>query len=254
MNRLFGTLILCLAAGATASAGIIYSTGFENPPFTTGPISGQDGWATFGPSAASQVESGVAQSGTQALSVLPALSSGQTGAFIPVSTSATIVELSAFIMLDASSTQSGWQFGATGPAGVGFLGGVDTSTTGQIQLISAGFPVVATVTYNTWQLYDFVFNLNTQTYTFSLDGTLIGSNVPFCGNNSGPCSGANIPAFGEGLFDTFPAAGANDIGFIDNLTIASVPEPGSFLLLGVGLLGLVAWAFARSDSFSRRQL
>jgi hypothetical protein len=35
------------------------------------------------------------------------------------------------------------------------------------------------------------------------------------------------------LFDTFPAAGANDIGYMDNVTISSVstPEPGSLLLL-----------------------
>jgi hypothetical protein len=143
-------------------------------------------------------------------------------------------------MLDSSSTQSGWQFGATGPAFAGFLGGVDVTNTGQIGLISSGFPIVASVTYNTWQFYDFIFNLNTQTYTFSLDGTLISSGVPFCGNNSGPCNGANIPTFGDALFDTFPATSANDIGFMDNFAISSVPEPGSLLLLGTGLFALAA--------------
>src|SRR6266850_349247 len=67
---------------APVNATVLYATGFESPTFVTGPIAGQDGWGVFGPSAASQVQTGFVASGTQALGVLPALAGGgQTGAF-----------------------------------------------------------------------------------------------------------------------------------------------------------------------------
>jgi hypothetical protein len=36
----------------------------------------------------------------------------------------------------------------------------------------------------------------------------------------------------------FLATGANDIGYIDNVTISSTPEPGSLLLLSAGFAAL----------------
>jgi len=45
------TCVLALMSGtAPAWADVtLYSTSFENPPFTTGAVSGQDGWNSFGP-------------------------------------------------------------------------------------------------------------------------------------------------------------------------------------------------------------
>jgi hypothetical protein len=44
----FAGIALALAAGqafgGTCPSGTIYATGFENPPFATGPLLGQDGW------------------------------------------------------------------------------------------------------------------------------------------------------------------------------------------------------------------
>jgi hypothetical protein len=233
-------IALILSLAVPTYAGALYSTGFESPTFTTGEIAGQNGWAVFGPSAAAQVESGVAESGSQAVEVLPSLASGQTGPYYSLSTSATEIEMSAYIYLASSSNQSIWQFAATGPGLNGFIGGVDIQSTGAIDLIGPGTDV-GPFTYNAWQLLDFVFNFTTQTYDFSLNGTLISSNVPFCGSNSG-CTGANIPSFGDLFFDTFPATSANDIGYMDNVAISSVsaPEPGSLILLGVGLAAVIA--------------
>ncbi len=230
-----------VASSLPAAADVLYATGFESPTFTTGPIAGQNGWAVFGASAAAQVESGFAQSGSQAVEVIPSLASSQTGPYYAISTAATEVEMSAYLYLASSSNQSGWQFAATGPAFGGFIGGVDITPTGEIDLIGPGTDV-GTVTYNSWELFDFVFNFTTQTYTFSLNGTLISSNAAFCGSNA-TCTGANIASFGNALFDTFPASGATDIGYMDNIAISSVtatPEPGSVILLGTALAALIA--------------
>jgi hypothetical protein len=250
MGRLLKNFMMCLAVGSVLpvyAGTVLYSTGFEAPTFTAGmSVNGQNGWETFSPASASQIENSFADSGLQALDVLPALAIGdQAGAVYALSTSANEIEMSADIYLASSTIQSAWQFAAIGPAGLGFIGGVDITNTGAIDLITTGFPAVATLAYNTWEDFDFVYNFTTQTYSFSLNGTLISSNVAFCGNNSGPCNGATVSTFGEGAFDTlFPSAGANDIGYMDNFSISSVssvPEPGSLMLLGAGLAALIAW-------------
>jgi hypothetical protein len=234
------SIALAVASVLPAGAATLLSTGFESPTYTTGPIAGQNGWAVFGTSVAAQVESGVAQSGSQAVEVIPSLASGQTGPYYGLSTSASIVEMSAYIYVAGSSNQSVWQFAATGAGLVGFIGGIDIQSNGAIDLITLAGTDVGTFNYNAWQLADFVFNFTTQTYNFSLNGTLLSSGVPFCGAN-GTCTGANVPSFGDAFFDTFPATSANDIGYMDNITISSVaPEPGSLMLLGAGLAALIA--------------
>jgi hypothetical protein len=88
------------------------------------------------------------------------------------------------------------------------------------------------------------FNFAAQTYTFSMNGAVVSSNVAFCGSDGATCSGANVASFGDAFFDTlFPSTGGNDTAFMDNLWISSVstvPEPGSVMLLGAGLAALIA--------------
>ena len=225
--------LVMLVATSAASAGTIYSTGFENPPFTLGNLAGQDGWQVFGATSV-DVQSNVVYAGSQAVWVDGSV--GQSGPYHSDFSTGPLVGLSAYIYLGSSSTQSSWQFAGLGSGLFPFIGGIDTNpSTSDIALITAGFPVVGTLSRDTWHNVYFVFDLTKQQYNFWLDGTQLGTNVPFCGDN-GPCLGEHVSSYGTGFFDTF--GGGNDSGYMDNYSVSSVPEPGSIALLGSGILGL----------------
>jgi hypothetical protein len=225
---------------------VIYSTSFESPTFTTGPIAGQDGWSVYGPSSPS-VEDFFADTGSQAVFVDGGAAS-QSGPYHTDVSTGPLIDLSADIAIFSSSTQTEWQFGALGPGLVGYLGGVDILPNNTIEALSAGSPVIGTFTRATafdsaaWQNINLLFNLSTQTYDISLNGTLLASNLPFCGSN-GSCTGATLNTYANGFFDSF--GGGNDSGYLDNYSVTlvtSTPEPSttipmvSVLVAGVTLL------------------
>ena len=236
------TMVIGLCGlAAPVSAAVLYATGFEGPTFGPGLIAGQDGWDQFpAPSAAAQVQNFFAMTGSQSVDVIPGLATGQNGPFKTVNTLAPIVLQSADIWLSSSTAQSGWQFAATGAGLIGFAGGIDIDPNGDIRAITNSFPVIGSFTRDVWNHVDLTLNYVAQTYSIAINGTTIDSNVAFCGSN-GACTNAVVASYSVGFFDTFPAANANDIGFLDNYsvsTVAAVPEPASVLLLGVGLAAL----------------
>ena len=241
LGRAFCVAFVVLASRAAYADTVLYSTGFESPAFTTGAISGQNGWSVFGPGTSS-VENFFADTGSQAVFVDGGAAS-QSGPYYALSSSGPLIDLSADSAIFSSSTETQWQFGALGAGLVGYLGGVNIETNGNIEAITAGFPVIGTFTKATgfnssaWQSIDLLFDIATQTYNISLNGTLLASNVPFCGSNAGGCTGANR-SFGDAFFDSF--GGGNDSGYIDNLSIVSVsaPEPSMIFPIAAGLAGI----------------
>jgi hypothetical protein len=229
-----------------AFAGSIFSTGFETPTYTTGSLGSQGGWAEFNPSDSFQtVETSTVKSGLQAVYVgTNQTAAAQSGIYhTDTLTGGPLIDLSADLYIFSSTTESGWQFAGTGSGLAPFIGGIDLSSTGSlgtsdtIHGITAGFPVLGTFNLNTWNHLDFLYNFTTQTYTISLNGTVIGSNLAFCGDN-GPCtSGIPIPETQfASFFDVFASITSNDLGVIDNLSLSSVPEPATYALTGLALL------------------
>jgi hypothetical protein len=232
----FATAAILGFAGAP-HAGVIYQTGFENPPFTPGPIAGQDGWSEFG-SAAVNVENAVAASGSQAVAVDGASTTSQSGPFKSSPTAASKIVLSGDIKLTSSADQGSWQFAALGPGLSPFDGGIDIGATGDVFAITAGFPTIGSFSRDVFHSVRFVLNYNTQTYSVRLDGVTLASGLHFCGDN-GPCAGAPTGPFDTGLFDTF-GGNNTDTGYLDNYSVTTfVPEPSTWavMLLGLGVLG-----------------
>ncbi len=217
----YNATTVVLTVSALAAPGTLYSTGFENPPFTLGNLAGQDGWQVSsvcgltGP-ATGLVENTLVQSGSQAVSVDGSVTC-QSGPYHSDSSTGPLIELSAGIYIASSSSQTQWQFAGLGPGLAPFIGGVGILATGQIVAITAGLPTVGTWTYNAWNNLDFLFNFSTQTYAITLNGVPLASGLPFCGDN-GPCAGAPVSTYGTSLFDTF--GGGNDTGYIDNFAVS----------------------------------
>jgi hypothetical protein len=185
--------------------------------------------------------------GSQAVEINTSAASGQTGPYRVDTSPAsdTIVTMQAEVMLTSSSVQTAWQFaGLTGSLGT-FFGGFNALADGTLQIITTGFPVTTPViTRDVWNLWEVDYDFKTQTFSILINGSLVAANEPFLN----PAT-----AFGTGLFDTFNATGGNDLGFIDNYSIAggAAPEPGTFVLFGMGCLILFVSTKMKRRTFLR---
>jgi hypothetical protein len=240
-------VLLFLGCVREAAAGILYQTGFENPPFTTGAVAGQDGWQVFGISAGATVQNSVAKTGTQALLVNGAATpNNQTGPWhsdpfdTTTSTNNTIV-VDADVLLTSSSNQTAWQFAALTPNLGTFFGGFNPLADGRLQLITAGFPVTTPViTRDVWNHFEVRYDFPDQTFDVLINNNLVAENLPFLTPQT---------VYGTFLFDTF--GGGNDQGYLDNLLIQDVPtpqptpEPSAIVLLGIGGLTLLGYRLRR---------
>lgn len=240
--------ILTLASLSAVSAYADINTGFEPPAYSLGLLAGQNGWQVFGPGVVT-VEAGLVYSGTQAVFADGGSSAvTQSGPYYQTTTGG-LTDLSAEIFLASSSTETGWQFAATGAGLFGYAGGVDIAPTSNplvsnLEAITGsggGFPIVGSFLRNQWNNVNILLDYSTQTYSIALNGSTLASNLSFCGNNSGPCNGAlvsNVNA--DEFFDTFGGtAGSDDSAFIDNFSAATVtPEPSLYVPAVLGLVGL----------------
>ncbi len=253
---LVGAVASLLAA--SASAQVIYSAGFENPPFATGSIIGQDGWAAGSTSGTSQsIVDSFARTGSQSLfwnnsvtwtsfySVRHAFD-GQAGAITP----ATPLEISSWLYVDATTGPDRLYGVYAVNSGTGTLG----STVLGITISGAGAVRAGknwSSTYNAPPLYtDPQLVGNWVKVVLSYDGTDGGAAVydsaenllwstAFAAVSLANANGSGVGSWNVNLgSDYITSAARLGKGYHDDFLVRVVPEPASILLAGLALLAL----------------
>jgi hypothetical protein len=202
-------------------AGVVFSTGFEAPTYTTGKLAGQNGW--FG-STVGVVESGVAYTGTQAVEFNSAGTSGQNLTYLgpPLVPDAGDLEVTLQVaaMFSSSGTSTNWDVLTVYNSSADFMdqllvNGGDDATLG---LASTAVGSVV-ITKGVWNVFDLELNYSTQTASAYVNGTFIGSGAFATASN-----GLGYAGFG------INSAPGTQLGYFDDLLIET-PEPGSAALL-----------------------
>lgn len=274
-NKTKGLILasIILTAGLhSASAQIIYSTGFENPPFANGSmLLGQDGWSTaippfLNPNAA-VITNSLAQSGAQSVRVRgvdlvaapevapnAAVGSYRKPLNYDASTGPSSVRIQASVRLDGPTGSTGDFFAANIAArtGDGFAGELSLSSDGQVYGydgtpgLTAHLFTVPNVTLNAWHTLGILVDFAANTYTFSIDATS-SSAFPF-----DPAYTSDVLLRESLVVYAQPDAGgnlrSNYIAYFDNVSATATPEPGAVSLLALGCVALLS---VRRRSFGR---
>ncbi|MEL7039106.1 MAG: PEP-CTERM sorting domain-containing protein [Cyanobacteria bacterium J06592_8] len=220
---------------AEVYAGVLYSTSYEAPDYSVGALSGQEGWLNsfdIDP----VVTSGFARTGSQSLEVRQAAGENPFGLTFragPYSTSAPMVSVEHSIYLDG---RDGWTSPSTFLSPIALIG--ENSFVSQLA-VHDGNRVefggeVADIETDRWIDLKLVLDFQTQTSNAFVDGTFIGSEA----FDNPATELVQVEIFH--IFDntTFNLPGPSSSFFVDDLSINSVPEPGTILgLLAIGGLG-----------------
>lgn len=235
-----------MALAGSASAAVVYSTGFEGPAFSTGGIDGQNGWFVDSPNTSFfTVSNAQARSGTQAARLVASTTGANSGwawwdplNVDPLGSGSPVVQISwsQLITSPQGGTASSGGFGIDiFDDSVAFMGRVQTSgATGQL-LVEAGtlgfFNTGVVLNDNTWYDLRIVMDFTTATYDVYVGNTLAASAFPFT-----PGTGV----IGDVDLRKNQQAAAFDSAYFDNLRIETfVPAPSAALALGgLGLMGL----------------
>lgn len=228
-------VVVSLGISSTAWADMtIFATGFENQPYTTGPLAGQDGW--FGWSL-SHVQTTEVNGGSQAVATDATEVSGQriTGhalIYDSVNNPESIVTLGVDFMtpgVNGNPDSVAWGLLAQG-GDAGFFGQMKVLPTGRVWFDDVGEGPM--INFGQWQRYELEYDFGNRTVTAFLDGVSFGSAAMVGASTSLTSTGIGI----VGSSDT-----PESTGYFDNISVVSrVPAPGAAML---GLIGipLVGW-------------
>jgi hypothetical protein len=220
---LFSTLLLIPASYATN----LFSTGFEPPTYTTGPLNGQGGWTNTTPAV---VENSVVFAGSQAVAIDSTGASqsifGQGLNYNSAVDPNQVVVFDVEFMESATGNDPTWDiFVVDGNAG--FID--QLAVRGQV--VAFGTNTTVSITPGVWNDFQMVLNFSNQTVDAYLNSVFVSE-----GNFGSPST--TITAFGAGINSTFNGPDTAT-AYFDNFSVTSVsPEPGSaiFVLVGTAVL------------------
>jgi hypothetical protein len=224
--------ILALAelSGSSVNAATIFSTGFEPPNYTAGPLAGQQGWSDSG----GTVETGTVFTGVQAVGYDATGVSSQTinGIGVPTAGQGSLVQASDEFFVGALNGSVGWNplvlFGNTGfLAEILIQNGIATFG------FDSTFVGAIPVSIGVWNNYTMDVNFATGSISGFVDGVLIGT-------GSLPIGSTDVDGIELGINS---ASGSTAQGFVDNLSVTSsatpaVPEPSIWAMMLIGFAGL----------------
>ncbi len=247
------------ALAASASAQIVYSAGFENPPFNTGSIVGQDGWvAGSGTGGSQSIINTFARTGSQSLfwdnsttnnsfySVRRAFN-GLSGAITPT----TPLEISSWIYVDpATGVDRLYGVYATN-SGTGTLGsttlGITISGTGAVRAGKTWSSTYSAAPLYTnpqalvgrWAKVELTYNgVDGGAAVYDSNGILLWSTT-FTAVTLGNANGTGTNSWNVNLGTDYNLTTARlGKGYHDDFLVRVVPEPAALLLLSLGVLAL----------------
>jgi hypothetical protein len=230
---------LSFAALSPGHAGVIYSTGFESPDYTTGALAGQDGW-DFGTGI---VETQNVFAGNQAVGYDSTGLNGQRvdqrgQPFAP----AGPVALTDEILVSVADPNVQWE-ALTVYGNTGFLAQV-TVANGM-----ANFGTVSTIAqtpfaFGVWNQVSMTLDFATQTATAYLNGSEFGSAAFATASSS-------FSGFGIGI--NFANGGATSQSYFDNLSVVegtAAPELSTWAMVVVGFAGICLATAQRSRTLA----
>jgi hypothetical protein len=257
--KLAALTMLLVLTPRPAIAGVIYQTSFEPPTFEPGPLVGQDGWFPGLSPQAFTVSTELPRTGIQSvradgslLESFGGIFQGATGRnlnYNPIASGTPLVSLAGDINLTGpvppgTSLGIGLAASLNGEAvaniqlGVREENGVFVAFLSNMDGVSASLPGYQ---LGEWAHVSSIFNFQNRTVEGFLNDQPIGT-VPFSTGVSN-----DLPAVF--IFMGCPIQPLpNSVGYIDNLSVTTVPEPSSLALAFLGTLGLLGygWRWVRS--------
>jgi hypothetical protein len=221
-----GVVMMFGAEGRALADTVVYATGFEPPTYTTGALSGQNGWTG---SLLGTVETTTVFAGSQAVEYNAIGVSGQTSNFqtIPAAGQGPLMQVTVHFYVSAADPTVHYMIMAL-DGNAGFIGQVGTNGTGAevgLGLASSSVGHVP-ITTGAWNSYTLDIDFATQTQTAFVDSTLIGS---------GPLASASTSLTGISLGINETLGQPTSQGYFDNLSIDAVPAP----IAGAGVPGMM---------------